>query len=205
MSAANLNVPAPPWEHNPSAWSQRIPIAILAFVGAGLSAWMAAYQWDLVDWVWDPVWGAESTARVLDSHTSEWMRGFMGMPDAALGFFAYVGDGVLGMAGSTRRWQYRPWMVILFGIDVIPLGIVGAILVFAQGFIVGSFCFLCIVSAIISLVLIVFAYDEVWSSLVYLKRVRDETGSRREVWDAFWGRPSPAAARVATMHLEEAA
>ena len=30
----------------------------------------------------------------------------------------HLGDAVLGLAGSTRRWQYRPWMVILFGAEL---------------------------------------------------------------------------------------
>jgi Vitamin K epoxide reductase family len=191
-----LNVPAPPWDYNPSAWDQRIPICLLALVGFAISAYLALFEWGLIDSVWDPVFG-QGSERVLASDVSHTLYRWFGIPDAALGAIAYLGDAVLGLAGSTRRWQYRPWMVILFGIDVIPLGGVSAVLVLLQATLVGYWCFLCLLSALISMILIYFAYDEVWASLLYLRRVRRATGSWRVVWQAFAGWPSPAAAAVA--------
>lgn len=191
-----LDVHAPPWRRNPSGWSQRVPIVILALVAAALSTWMALYQWRLVDGVWDPIFG-DQTHQVLDSHVSEDMRRWIGIPDAALGALAYLGDAIFGLAGSTRRWQDRPWLVVLFGLDVIPLGVVSAVLVVIQGAVLSTWCFLCLVTAVISLVLVVLAYDEVWSSIQYLRRVGRRTGSRRAVWDAFWGRASAEADEVA--------
>src|ERR671919_696883 len=191
-----LDVNAPPWKYNPSSWRQRIPICLLAAVAFLIAAYMALYQWRLIGDVWDPVFG-EQTRHVLDSEVSERMRRWFRIPDAALGAFAYLGDLVFGLAGSTRRWQYRPWLVLLFGLDVIPLGIVSAVLVVMQGAVVGAWCFLCLVTAVISLVLVAMAYDEVWSSLLFLRRVWRRTRSGRMVWTSFWGRPSPAAAEVA--------
>jgi uncharacterized membrane protein len=141
----------------------------------------------LIASVWDPVFG-DGTRRVLESDVSHRLYRWFGVPDAAMGAVAYLGDAVLGLAGSTRRWQDRPWMVVLFGIDVIPLGGVSAILVLLQASVVGSWCLLCLVSAAISIVLIYFAYDEVWSSLSYLRRVWQRSGRPAVVWDAFWGR-----------------
>src|SRR5690606_25470523 len=112
-----------------------------------------------------------------DSNVSERMRYWFLIPDAVFGALAYLGDAIFGLAGSTRRWQYRPWLVILFGIDVIPLGVVSVVLVVLQGTVVGSWCFLCLVTALISLILIYWAYDEVWSCLLYLWRVWKKTGS----------------------------
>ena len=192
---ADLDAPAPPWRRNPSAWSQRVPICLLAGVATVIAAYMALYQWRLVDGVWDPVFG-DQTQRVLDSDVSHRMRSWIGIPDAALGALGYFGDVVFGLAGSTRRWQYRPWMVILFGLDVIPLGIVSVILVVLQGTVVGAWCFLCLVTAVISLALIALAYDEVWSTLVYLRRVWRSSRDPRVLWLTFWGRATPAAARV---------
>jgi uncharacterized membrane protein len=193
---ADLTVNAPPWKHNPSAWSQRIPICILAAVAFLIASYMALYQWRLVGGVWDPIFG-EQTRHVLDSDVSEQMRRWFRIPDAALGALAYLGDLIFGLAGSTRRWQYRPWLVLLFGLDVIPLGIVSAVLVVMQGTVVGAWCFLCLVTAVISLVLVVLAYDEVWSTLLYLKRVWRKTHSRRVLWNVFWGRASREADEVA--------
>jgi uncharacterized membrane protein len=184
-----------PWDYNPSAWRQRIPICILATVGFLIAVYLALYQWRLIGSAWDPIFGKQ-TEQVLDSNVSETMRRWFLVPDAAFGAFAYLGDAVFGLAGSTRRWQYRPWLVIVFGIDVIPLGIVGAVLVFLQGAVVQAWCTLCIVTAIISLVLVYMAYDEVYSCLLYLWRVWRKTRSVRMLWDAFCGRPSPEAHRV---------
>jgi hypothetical protein len=156
---------------------------------------MAAYQWRFIDHAWDPVFGAQTQA-VLDSDVSEDMRAWMRIPDAALGAIGYFSEVILALAGSTRRWHDRPWMVVLFGIDVIPLGIVSVVLVVLQGTVVGSWCFLCLVTAAISLLLVYFAYDEVWSSLVYLHRVWRRSGRVRVTWDAFCGRPSVDAVAV---------
>ena len=192
----HLEAIAPPWDYNPSAWRQRVPVCILAGVAFFIAAYMALYQWRLVDTVWDPVFGDQSQ-RVLDSDVSETMRRWLGMPDAALGAIAYLGDAIYGLAGSTRRWQYRPWMTILFGIDVIPLGIVSSILVVLQGSVVGYWCFLCLVTAGISLVLVYWAYDEVWSCLLYLRRVWRQSRDPRLLWDVIWGKASVRANQVA--------
>jgi len=185
-----------PWDYNPSAWSQRVPICLIAMVGFLISTYLALYQWRLVPGAFDPVFG-EQSQQVLDSNVSHAMRRWLRIPDAALGAFAYLGDAVFGLAGSTRRWQYRPWLVVLFGIDVIPLGIVSAILVLMQGAVVGSWCFLCLVTAVISLVLVALAYDEVWTSLLFLRRVWQRHRDGRLLWKTFCGQPSPAAQQVA--------
>ena len=193
---SGLSVPAPPWDYNPSSWRQRIPICLLAALATLIAAYMAMYQWRLVGTVWDPIFGDQSR-QVLDSDVSERMRHWLRIPDAALGAVGYFSEVVLGLAGSTRRWQDRPWMVLLFGLDVIPLGLVSVILVILQGTVVGAWCFLCLVTAVISLVLVFVAYDEVWSSLLYLHRVWKSTRSGRIVWNTFCGKASPEARRVA--------
>lgn len=192
----DLDRPAPPFRRNPSAWRQRIPIAILAGIAFLAAAWLALYQWRIVDWVFEPFFG-DGTQNVLDSEESHRMRRLMGMPDAALGAIAYLGDAIFGLAGSTRRWQYRPWMVVLFGIDVIPLGIVSVVLVVLQGTSVGAWCTLCLFTATISVILVILAYDEVWACLCYLRRVWKRSRSFRVLWDVFWGRWRPEAEEAA--------
>jgi hypothetical protein len=204
VEQADLDLVVPPWKHNPSAWSQRIPICVLAFVAFGIAGYMALYQWRLIDDAWDPFFG-EQTEGVLDSDVAGMMHRWFGIPDAALGALAYLGDAIFGLAGSTRRWQYRPWLVILFGIDVIPLGLVSAILVFAQATIVGQWCTLCLVTAVISLALVVMAFDEVYASCEYLLRVWWKTHRGRAVWDAFVGRPHDTNEQVAAQMLRRAA
>lgn len=192
----SLHIPAPPWDYNPSSWPQRLPICALAAVAGLIATYMALYQWRVVGSVWDPVFG-EQTAKVLDSDVSEKMRHWMLVPDAALGAVGYFSEALLGLAGSTRRWQFRPWLVILFGIDVIPLGIVSVILVVLQGTVVGFWCFPCLVTAAISVLLVYWAYDEVWSSLRFLKQVWDRTHDRTVLWRTFWGGAPPEAVALA--------
>lgn len=195
-SAVDMDAAAPPFDRNPSAWSQRWPIAALAAVATFLSTGMALYQWDLVASVWDPLFG-DGTETVLDSAESRRMERFLFLPDAAFGAWGYLSEAVLGLVGSTRRWQFRPWLVILFGFDVIPLGVVSAILVVVQGVSIGSWCFLCLVTAAISLALILFAYDEVWASLSFLWRVWRHHRDPRLLWRTFCGIPSEEAHRLA--------
>jgi len=191
-----------PWDYNPSKWSQRIPICLLAVVAFVIAAYMGLYQWRLIDSAWDPVFGRQ-TERVLDSDVSETMRYWFLVPDAAFGALAYLGDAIFGLAGSTRRWQYRPWLVIVFGIDVIPLGIVSAVLVVLQGAVVGQWCFLCLVTAVISLILVYMAFDEVWSCLLFLHRVWKKTRDRKILWKTFWGRRTPEADEVAAAFIQQ--
>lgn len=192
----DLNAAPAPWDYNPSGWAQRVPVCLLAMAGFGIAFYMGLFQWGLVSSVWDPVFGRQ-TRNVLTSDVSHRMYAWFRVPDATFGALAYLGDAIFGLAGSTRRWQFRPWMVMIFGIDVIPLGIVSAILVVLQGTLVGNWCFLCLVTAVISLLLVILAYDEVWSSMLYLHRVWRRSRSSRTLWRTFWGVPSEAAAVVA--------
>ena len=165
-------------------------------VGCLISAYLALYQWRIIGSVWDPIFG-DGSETVLDSHASERMRRWIRIPDGALGAIGYLSEAVFGLAGSTRRWQYRPWLVLLFGLDVIPLGLVSVLLVIVQGMVVGSWCTLCLVTAVISLVLVFLAYDEVWASLKYLRRVWRRVEERSVFWRVFWGGAHPDAAAVA--------
>jgi uncharacterized membrane protein len=193
---ADLNAVPIPWDYNPSSWPQRIRVAVLALIAFLIALYLSLYQWRVIPDIWDPVFGSQSR-EVLDSDVSETMRAWLRIPDAALGAIAYLSDAVFALAGSTRRWQYRPWLVIVFGLDVIPIGGVSAILVFLQATAVGSYCFLCLVTAFISLLLIWLAYDEVWSCVIYLHRIWKRTRNRKLLWDVFCGRASTVADEVA--------
>ncbi len=197
-----LSAAPEPFEYNPSSWKQRVMISLLALVAFFISVYMGLYQWGLISAVWDPVFGNQSM-KVLDSDVSKSMERAIRIPDAMLGAVAYLGDVLFAMAGSTRRWQYRPWLVIIFGIDVIPLGIVSAILVMMQAFVVGNWCFLCLVTAVISLALVFLAYDEVWSCLIYLRRVWKKSRDLRLLANTFFGRPSEIAHEVGAGMINE--
>ncbi|MCI0382472.1 MAG: vitamin K epoxide reductase [Chlamydiae bacterium] len=200
----NMQAPIPisryaipePWHYNPSKWSQRITICLVATIATLIAIYLGLYQWRLVDSIWDPIFGVQSM-QVLDSDVSHELSRWFRIPDGIFGAWAYLGDIIFGLAGSTRRWYDRPWIVILFGFDVIPLGIVSAILVAMQGFVVGAFCTLCLATAVISIILVFLAYDEVWSCILLLYRVWKRSKNFRILWNTFWGHPSNIAYQIA--------
>lgn len=193
---ADLDVHAPPYDRNPSGWGQRLPIVALALCACAVSVYLALYQWGLIPGIWDPVFG-DGSEKVLDSQASEQMRRWIRIPDAALGAVGYLSEAIFGLAGSTRRWQYRPWLVLLFGLDVIPLGVVSVVLVIAQGAVVGAWCTLCLLTAALSLILVFLSYDEVWASILFLRRTWRATHDWRIVWTVFRGRAHHAASAMA--------
>lgn len=182
---------------NPSSWNQRIWIASIALVATLIALYLSLYQWRVISTVWDPLFG-DGTKHVLDSDLSHEFTKWIGIPDAMLGVLAYFSDVVFALVGSKRRWQERPWLVILFGIDVIPLGLVSIILVLLQGIVIKSWCFLCLITALISVSLIFLAYDEVYSSCLYLYEIWKRSNFKT-AWLAFLGYPceeSQAASEV---------
>ena len=168
----------PGWTYNPSSWAQRTPIILLGLVGLFLSRIMAAYQLGYVDTVWDPFFG-EGTRRVLDSEVS---RSFP-ISDAGLGMITYVLEVLSGLMGDKKRWRTMPWMVAMFGVVVIPLGVVSITLIILQPVAVGAWCTMCLVSAVAMLVMIPLTVDEVVAMIQFLRSSR-RRGIR--VWHAFW-------------------
>lgn len=172
----------PGWSYNPAAWGQRLPLVGLAVVGFVLAGYLALYQAGVFPTVWDPVFGSGSEI-VLNSWIAKDTQKTFGVSDAALGALGYLADAVTGLIGGTRRWRTMPWLVVLFGVFVGPLGAVSILLVIMQPF-VGGWCSLCLVTAVISVLMIGPAMDEVLASL---QHVRCEQRAGRSAWRAFWG------------------
>ncbi|MGH9253388.1 MAG: vitamin K epoxide reductase family protein [Vicinamibacterales bacterium] len=178
MSTRPSNIP-PGWDYNPAAWPQRLPIIVLALIGFLIATYLALYQWRIVSWVWDPLF-PEGSLTILNSRISH----ILPIPDAALGAISYLVDAITGAIGGRARWRTMPWIVILFGLAVGPLGVVSVMLVVFQPLLFGAWCTLCLASAIVSLLMIGPAMDEFLASLQCLKGASDEGLS---LWRAFWG------------------
>lgn len=166
------------WDYNPSTFRQRVPIVVLAMLGAGIASYLSAYQLGLLSSPWEPFFG-DGSRTILRSRISY----ILPIPDAALGAISYLVDAVTGVIGRRERWRTMPWIVVLFGVAVGPLGAISVLLVILQPVMFGAFCTLCLASAVISVLMIGPALDEVLASLQHLRRVRDDGGS---VWRAFW-------------------
>ncbi|HJT20493.1 MAG TPA: vitamin K epoxide reductase family protein [Nitrospira sp.] len=178
MNHSPARATPPGWSYNPSAWNERIWIAGLAVGGLAVSGYLALYQLKVFDHVWEP-WFGSGSERVLHSFLSR----LLPIPDAAVGAVAYALDAVTGLIGGQDRWRSMPWMVILFGVAVGPLGLVSVLLVIAQPVWLHAWCTLCLLSAAISLAMIGPAMDEVLASLQFLRRCFEREES---LWTAFW-------------------
>jgi uncharacterized membrane protein len=173
------------WDYNPSEWSRRLPIIGLACLGFGISAYLALYQLGAFADVFEPFFG-DGSIEVLDSEISH----VFPIPDAALGAAVYLFDVITGSLGGTRRWKSSPWIVLAFGLAVGPLGAVSVLLVILQPVALGAWCTLCLASAVVSVLMIGPAMDEVLAALQQVRRLQ---GRGASLLEALLGRePGPA-------------
>lgn len=159
----------------------------LALVGVAIAAHLTAVQLGWIARAWEPFFGRGSEV-ILRSPVSR----VLPVPDAALGALGYLADAVTGVVGGRARWRTMPWIVVLFGIAVGPLGAVSVLLVILQPVLYDAWCTLCLASAVVSVVMIGPALDEVLASLQHVKQA--PTGRR---WRVFWGLSSDVAAERA--------
>jgi uncharacterized membrane protein len=177
---ARVDAAVPPgWSYNPSAFGQRAPLVAVAALGFAIASYLAAYQLGLLSEVWEPFFGRGSEV-VLHS----WVSRLLPVADAALGALSYLLDTVTGAIGGRERWRTMPWLVVLFGLLVGPLGAISVVLVILQPVLFDAWCTLCLVTAMISVVMIGPALDEVLASIQHIKRSR---ALGEGVWPAFWG------------------
>lgn len=159
----------PGWSYNPSSWPQRLPIAFLIFLCWMISRYLAAFELGYIDTAWDPFFQG-GTIKVLTSTIS---RDFP-LPDAGLGAFAYTLEFLSTCQGGKARWRTEPWLVLAFGLLVVPVGFISVSLIILQPLSVGTWCTLCLSTAVLMLLAIPFAIDEVAASLQYLRHAKEK-------------------------------
>lgn len=171
--AAQTGPDAPPgWNYNPSTWRQRLPIIAFAVLGLYVSRWLAAYQMDQIPGVWEPFFAGSpadpqnGTEEIITSEVSEAFP----VPDAGLGAVVYAIEIVTGAIGSRVRWRTMPWMVILFGILIVPLGIVSISFIIIQPIVIGTWSTLTLIAAAAMLIQIPYSLDELLASVQFLVR-----------------------------------
>lgn len=162
----------PGWSYSPSAWTQRLPIILLAFIGLYVSRYLTAYQLGHIDAVWDPFFAGAAvdpkngTEEIITSSVSEaWP-----VPDAGLGAMTYLLEILIGMIGSARRWRTMPWLVVVFGIMIVPLGVVSVTFIIIQPILLGTWCTLCLIGAAAMLLQIPYSLDELVATGQFLMR-----------------------------------
>ncbi|MBX9898328.1 MAG: NAD-dependent epimerase/dehydratase family protein [Qipengyuania sp.] len=160
----------PGWTYSPSTYAQRLPIAYLALIGLLISRILTAYQLGHIDGAWEPFFAGSpadpknGTEEIITSSVSKaWP-----IPDAGLGAISYMLEILMAAMGGRDRWRTMPWMVIFFGILVIPLGVVSIYFIVIQPVLLGTWCTLCLAAALAMLIMIPFSIDEVIASCQFL-------------------------------------
>jgi uncharacterized membrane protein len=168
----------PGWSYNPSTWSQRGIIIALAVVNVLLSRYLTAYQLGYAHTIWDPFF-SPGTQAVLTSPLSKSFP----ISDAGLGTVSYIIELLMGFMGGRSRWRTMPWMVLIFGVLVIPVGIISILLIMMQPVSVGQWCTACLLTALSMLVMVALTLNEVVAMGMFLLAAHREGQS---VWRVFW-------------------
>ena len=177
----------PGWDESPSAWFQRVPIIVLAVFGFLISRHMTAYQLGHIDGVWEPFFSGmpgndkNGTEEIVTSSVSEaWP-----VPDAGVGALTYMLEILTGIVGSSRRWRTMPWLVLIFGIMIVPLGVVSITFIVIQPIVIGTWCTLCLIAAGAMLLQIPYSVDELLATIQFLARRKKQ--GRPILWVLFRG------------------
>lgn len=173
-AAATLTGPEipPGWNYNPSAWSQRLPIIALAVLGLYISRYLAAYQLGHIPTAWDPFFtGSPADPRNgTEEIITSWVSEAWPVSDAAVGGYTYLLEILTGVVGSRLRWRTMPWLVVLFGLLIAPLGITSIFFIIIQPILLGTWSFLALVGAAAILVQVPYSLDELLATFQFMKR-----------------------------------
>lgn len=167
------------WSYNPSTWSQRIPIILLAIVGLYVSRYLAAYQLGHIDHVFEPFFAGspDDPRNGTEEIITSWVSEAWPVSDAALGAYTYALEILTGLVGSRARWRTMPWLVVLFGLMIAPLGVVSIFFIIIQPILLDTWSTLALLAAAAMLVQIPYSLDELLASVQFVRR-RAHAGSR---------------------------
>lgn len=157
----------PGWDYSPSSWTQRIPIIFLAFIGLYVSRYLAAYQLGHIGSAWDPYFGHGTETIITSDISKAWP-----VPDAGVGAVTYILEVLTGIIGGRNRWRTMPWLVILFGVMIVPLGAVSIFFIIIQPILIGTWCSLCLFAAVAMLIQIPYSVDELVATGQFLAERR---------------------------------
>ena len=162
----------PGWSYNPSTWSQRMPIIVLAILGLYVSRYLAAYQLGYIPGVWDPFFAGSPTdpQNGTEEIITSWVSKAWPVSDAAVGGYTYLLEILTGIVGSRMRWRTMPWLVVLFGLMIAPLGITSIFFIIIQPVVIGTWSIVALIGAAAVLVQIPYSLDELLATLQFLRR-----------------------------------
>ncbi|OQW87437.1 MAG: DNA polymerase III subunit epsilon [Rhodoferax ferrireducens] len=162
----------PGWSYNPSAWTQRLPIIATALIGLFVARYLAGYQLGHIPAVWDPFFAGSPTDPQNGTEeviTSALSKAFP-VSDAALGGYTYLLEILTGLVGAKARWRTMPWLVVLFGLMIAPLGITSIAFVIIQPIVIGTWSIVALIGAAAILIQIPYSLDELIATLQFVRR-----------------------------------
>jgi nucleoside-diphosphate-sugar epimerase len=162
----------PGWSYNPSDWAQRLPIILLALLGLYVSRYLAGYQLGHIPALWDPFFAGSPTdpRNGTEEIVTSWISTALPVSDAALGGYTYLLEILTGLVGSRRRWRTAPWLVLLFGLMIVPLGMTTILFIVIQPVVLGTWSTLALVGGAAVLIQIPYSLDELLATAQFLRR-----------------------------------
>ncbi|MFW6412515.1 MAG: vitamin K epoxide reductase family protein, partial [Oceanicaulis sp.] len=150
---------------------QRLPIIGLALLGVLLSRHLTAYQLGSIEGIWDPFFtGGPGPKNGSEEITTSYVSEAFPIPDAGLGAVTYMLEIVAGIAGTRARWRTMPWLVMGFGIMIVPLGVVSITFIIIQPILLGTYCTVCLIAAAAMLLQIPYSLEELIATTQFLIR-----------------------------------
>ncbi len=177
-----LDIP-PEWGYNPASWLQRVPVGVLALFGFLVARYMAAYQMGHIDSTWEPFFAGSGGMNGTETIITSPMSKAWPVADAGLGAVVYALELVMTFMGGKDRWRTMPWMVLALAFLILPLGIVSIYFVIVQPIVIGTWCTLCLLTALAMALMIPYSLDEFVAMGQFL------TASHRAgkpFWRTFW-------------------
>ena len=162
----------PGWSYNPSGWAQRLPIIVLALLGLYVSRYLAGYQLGHIPGLWDPFFAGSATdpRNGTEEIVTSWVSTALPVSDAALGGYTYLLEILTGLVGSRQRWRTAPWLVLLFGLMIVPLGLTTILFIIIQPVVLGTWSTLALVGGAAVLLQIPYSLDELLATCQFLRR-----------------------------------
>ncbi len=90
---------------------------------------------------------------------------------------------LIGFMGGRARWRTAPWIVVVYALLVLPLGVTSVILVITQPMVVGSWCGFCLIAASALLLSFPLAVHEAIAVGQFLAEAKRQ---KKNLWRIFW-------------------
>src|SRR5690606_21356031 len=127
-----------------------------------------------IDRVWHPLLsGVDSDKPGTELSITSPLSEAWPVPDAGLRPMPYPVAILVGVIRSPQRWRTMPWLGTLFGIMIVPLGIVSITFIIIQPILLGTWCTPCLMAAAAMLIQIPYSLDELLATGQFLKRRHD--------------------------------